>query len=156
MEPAGTQVSGAPPQASAAPAATERLNFLYLVIIGVAMGLVAPFTILAWPIAIMVGMIVGHASVERTKGIQQRGAVHLLRALGVVGGVIAMLVLGALIGGLIALIIVALASLSERVSANAGQTDQAIGRILVVIVTVVVWIVLAVVLNMKLSINIGG
>lgn len=153
MEPAQTQASAA---LAPAPAATERLNFLYLAIIGVAMGLVAPFTILAWPIAIIVGLIIGHAGVERSKGIQQRAAVHMLRALAVVGGVIAMLILGALYGGLIALLIVGLASFSERVSASAGPTDKAIGRILVVIVTVVVWLLLAVVLNLKLSINIGG
>ena len=114
MEPAQTQAT----QATAAPAATERLNFVYLAILGVAMGLVAPFTGLAWPIAIFVGMIVGLAAVERSKGIEQRGAVHLLRALGVVIGVIAMLILGAIVFGLIALVIVALASLSERVSAT--------------------------------------
>ena len=149
MEPAETQ-------ATAVPAVTERLNFPYLVIIGVAMGLVAPFTGLAWPIAIVVGMIIGYAGVERTKGIQQRAAVHMLRALVVVGGVIAMIILGALFGGLIALLIVGLASFSERVSVNAGPTDQTIGRILIVIITAGVWLLLAVVLNLKLSINIGG
>ena len=151
MEPTQTQATQAP----AAPAATERLNFIYLAILGVAMGLVAPFTIVAWPVAIMVGMIIGHAGVERSKGIQQRAAVHLLRALVVVGGIIVMLVLGALFGGLIALLIVALASLSERVSANAGPVDQWIGRILLVIVTIGVWLLLLG-LNLNLAINIGG
>ena len=149
MEPAQTQ-------ATTAPAATERLNFPYLVIIGVAMGLVALFTGLAWPIAIVVGMIVGYAGVERMKGIQQRAAVHMLRALIVVGGVIAMLILGALIGGLIALLIVGLASFAERVSANAGPTDQMVGRILIAIITVGVWLLFAIVLKLNVSINVGG
>lgn len=142
--------------ATAAPAATERLNFIYLAIIGVAMGLVAPFTAFAWPIAIGIGMILGLAGVERMNGVQQRGSVHLLRALAIVIGTIVMFVLGAIVGGVIALLIVGLASLGERVSANAGSTDKAIGRILLVIITAVVWFVLLNVLKVNVNINIGG
>ena len=152
MEPAQTQAT----QATAAPAATERLNFVYLAIIGLAMGLVAPFTALAWPFAIGVGMILGLAAVERSNGVQQRGSVHLLRALALVIGTILMFFFGAIVGGVIALLIVGLASLGERVSANAGPTDRAIGRILIVMITAVVWFVMLNVLKVNVNINIGG
>ena len=152
MEPAPTHGT----QATAAPAATERLNFVYLAIIGVAMGLVAPFTGFAWPIAIAVGMILGLAAVERSTGVQQRGSVHLLRALVIVIGTILMFIFGAILGGVIALLIVGLASFSERVSANAGPTDRVIGRILITIITAVVWFVMLNVLKVNVNINIGG
>ena len=152
MEPTQTQAT----QATAAPAATERLNFIYLAIIGLAMGLVAPFTAFAWPLAILIGMILGLAGVERSRGIQQRGSVHLLRALALVVGTIMMFVLGAIVGGVIALLIVGLAAFSERVSANAGPTDRVVGRILITVITVVVWFVILYVLKFNVSINIGG
>ena len=101
-------------------------------------------------------MVIGLAGVERSNGIQQRGAVHLLRALALVGGVIMMLILGAIIGGLIALLIVGLASFSERVSANAGRTDRAIARILITMIAVAVWFVVLNVLKVNVNINIGG
>jgi hypothetical protein len=147
MEPGSTQ--------PAAPAGTERLNFPYLVIIGAAMGLVAPFTVFAWPVAILVGMVTGRAAVERSQGVQQRGAVHLLRALVIVGGIIAMLWLGAVIGGFIALLVAGLASFSERITANAGPTDQMVGRILLVVLTAVIWAGLFLGLGLKLSLSIG-
>jgi hypothetical protein len=164
MEPAHTQATQAteataapqPGQSTAAPTATERLNYVYLAIIGVAMGLVAPFTAFAWPLAIGVGMTLGLAAVERSSGIQQRGSVHLLRALVLVVGTILMFFFGAIIGGVIALLIVGLASLAERVSANAGPTDRAIGRILIVIITAVVWFVILNVLKLNVNISIGG
>lgn len=137
-------------------AATERLNVVYHAIIGMAMGLISPFTGLAWPVAIVVGSIIGLANVERTKGIEQRAAVHMLRALAVVGGIIAMLVLGAILGGLIALLIVGLAAFSERVSGNTGPTDRGMARILIAVMTTVIWIALVVVLKLNLSIKIGG
>ena len=158
MEPAQSQATQAPQssQATAAPAATERLNFVYLGIIGAAMGLVAPFTGFAWPLAILIGMILGLAAVERASGGQQRGAVHLLRALALVVGTIMMFVLGAIIGGVIALLIVGLAAFAERVSANAGRTDRVIGRILITMITAVVWFVVLNVLKFNVSINLGG
>jgi hypothetical protein len=152
MEPGQTQATAA----TVTPAATDRLNFGYLGIIGVAMGLVAPFTAFAWPIAILIGIILGLAGVERANGVQQRGAVHLLRALALVAGTIMMFILGAIIGGIVALLIVGLAAFSERVSANAGPTDRAIGRILITIITVVVWFVILNVLKLNVNINIGG
>jgi hypothetical protein len=155
MEPAQTQAPQST-QATPAPAASERLNFVYLAIIGVAMGLVAPFTAFAWPIAIGLGMILGLAAVERSTGVQQRGSVHLLRAMAIVIGTIMMFILGAILGGVIALLIVGLASFSERVSANAGPTDRVIGRILITIITAVVWFVMVNVLKVNVSINIGG
>ena len=153
MEPAH---ESALPPASPTVAAAERLNYAYLLIIGVAMGVIAPFTLLAWPLAIVVGMIIGLANVERSRGIDQRAAVHMLRALAVVGGIIGMLILGALFGGLIALLIVALAAFAERVTANTGPTGQTVARILLFIITFGIWVVLALVLRLNVNINIGG
>lgn len=158
MEPEQTQVTQATQATAGAPAhaATERLNYAYLAIIGVAIGLVAPFTGLAWPVAILIGLILGLAAVERANGIQQRGAVHLLRALALVAGTIVMFIVGAIIGAIIALLIVGLAAFSERVSANAGPTDRVIGRILITIITVVVWFVILNVVKLNTNITIGG
>ncbi len=128
----------------------------YHAIIGVAIGLIAPFTAFAWPFAIGVGMIIGHAGVERMHGVGQRGAVHMLRALGVVVGTIAMLVLGAFLGGLIALLIVGLAAFSERVAGRTSPTDQGMARILLVIVAAVTWLVILYVVKPNINISIGG
>jgi hypothetical protein len=80
----------------------------------------------------------------------------LLRALAVVGGIIGMLILGALFGGVIALLIVALAAFAERVTANTGPTGQTVARILLFIITFGIWVVLALVLRLNVNINIGG
>ena len=137
-------------------AAPERLNLVYHVIIGVAIGIVAVFTGFAWPFAIAVGMLIGLAGVERARGIQQRGSVNLLRALGIVGGTIAMFILGAIIGGFISLLIVGLAAFSERVAGNTTATDRGIARILICIVAVAVWFVVFYVAGFNLNIKIGG
>ena len=137
-------------------AAPERLNLVYHLIIGVAIGIVAVFTGFAWPFAIAVGMLIGLAGVERARGIQQRGSVNLLRALGIVGGTIAMFILGAIIGGFISLLIVGLAAFSERVAGNTTATDRGIARILICIVAVAVWFVVFYVAGFNLNIKIGG
>jgi hypothetical protein len=133
----------------------ERLNMTYHLIIGVAIGIVAVFTAFAWPFAIAVGMIIGLAGVERAKGIQQRGAVHMLRALGVVVGTIAMFILGAIIGGFISLIIVGLAAFSERVAGNTTATDRGIARILIGIVAVAIWFLVIFVGGFNVNIKFG-
>jgi hypothetical protein len=144
--------------AAAAPAATAtgRLNYVYLAIIGVAMGVIAPFTVFAWPVAIGIGMVIGLAGVERARGITQRGSVHLLRALVIVGGTIIMIFLGVFFGGIVALLIVGLAAFSERVTTDAGPTDRIVGRILLMLITFGIWALLVLVLKLNLTVNIGG
>ena len=139
-----------------APTTTERLNLPYHAIIGVAMGVVALFTALAWIPAILMGLVIGRASVEQAKGIRSSGATRVLRVLAVTGGVLAMLFLGAILGGLIAFLVAALASFSERLAANAGPNDQTIARIFTTLVAVGTWFVAIYVLQLKVNINIGG
>lgn len=136
-----------------APAA--RLNYAYLVIIGVAMGIVSVFTVLAWIPAILTGLVIGRAGVEQGKGIRSGAATQLLRVLAVTGGVLAMLFLGAVIGGLIAFMVAALAAFAERVIADTSPMDQTIGRILVVLIAVIVWFVALQVLRMNVNLSFG-
>lgn len=135
--------------------AVERINLIYHAIIGVAVGVTAAFTALAWPVAMVLGYIIGRDQVERMHGLRPRAALSILRALMVVIGVGAMLWLGAIFGGLIALIIVALVAFSERIAGNASATDQGIARILVLMLGVVVWIVLFMVLKPNINFSIG-
>jgi uncharacterized BrkB/YihY/UPF0761 family membrane protein len=148
-------ISATPSPAAAAAPAVEKINLAYHAIIGAAVGVTAAFTGFAWPVAMLVGYIVGRDQVERMHGIKARAALSILRALGIVVGVGLMLWLGALIGGLIALIIVALVAFSERISANASAADQGIARILVLMLGVVIWIVLFVVVKPNVNISIG-
>jgi len=142
------------PPSPLAPAAPEKLNLVYHLIIGVASGIVAPFTIWAWIPALLTGMVIGAADVDRINGRQQRGAVF--RVLAVTGGVLAMLFLGAIFFGLIAFVIVALAAFNDRVAARTTPTDQGIARILLFVMTVAIWFLVFVVLKLDINLSIGG
>jgi hypothetical protein len=143
----------APPPVAAAPP-PEKLNLVYHLIIGVASGIIAPFTIWAWIPALLTGMVIGGADVDRINGRPQRSSA--LRVLAVTGGVIAMLFVGAIIGGIIAAAIVALAAFNDRIAARSTQADQGIARIVLFIATVVIWFVVFFVLKLNVNINIGG
>lgn len=153
-EGANAPMSAAAPPPAAAPA-VERINLLYHVIIGAAVGVTAAFTALAWPVAMVLGYVIGRDQVERLHGIKARAALSILRALVIVIGVGLMLWLGAILGGLVALIIVALVAFSERIAANTSPTDQGIARILVLMLGVVIWIVLFLVLKPNINFSIG-
>jgi len=135
-----------------APAA-QRLRLAYHGIIGVAIGLVSLITVFAWPFAILTGMVIGSADVDRIQGRPPRGRV--VRVLAVTGGVLAMLFFGAIIGGLFSFLIVALAAFSERVAANTTPTDRTIARIVLLIASIGTWIVLVFVLGINVNIHIG-
>lgn len=135
--------------------AVERVNLMYHAIIGAAVGVTAAFTALAWPVAMVLGYVIGRDQVERMHGIKARPALSILRALVVVIGFAVMLWLGAIVGGLIALIIVALVAFGERIAANTSATDQGIARILVLLLGVVIWIALFVVLKPNINFSIG-
>jgi large-conductance mechanosensitive channel len=141
------------PPAPVAPAQPEKLNLAYHVIIGVASGIVAPFTLWAWIPALLTGMVIGGADVDRINGRPQRGGAF--RVLAVTGGVLAMLFLGAIVLGFVAFVIVALAAFNDRVAARTTPTDQGIARILLFILTVVIWFLVFVVLKLDVNINIG-
>lgn len=145
-----------PPAAPAVQQTPERLNVASHAVIGVAMGLIAPFTGLAWIPAILTGMVIGRAGVEQRHGIRSSRSTQVLRILAVTGGVVAMLILGAIIGGLIAFLIAALAAFSERVAEGTRATDQTIARILIIVVTIGVWALLVFVFKLNVNIRFGG
>jgi hypothetical protein len=132
------------------------LNLAYHGVIGAAIGLVSLFTGLAWPLAILTGMVIGHDQVERSRGVRRGGLAFVVRILAVTGGILGMLFLGAFIGGLIAFLIVALAAFSERIAAGTSSTDQGIARILILVIAAAIWLVAIVVLKFNVSVNIGG
>jgi hypothetical protein len=141
------------PPAPAPPAQPEKLNLVYHLIIGVAAGIVAPFTIWAWIPALLTGMVIGGADVDRITGRPQPGGA--VRVLAVTGGVLAMLFVGAIVGGLIAFAVVALAAFNDRVAARTTPTDQGMARILLFVMTVAIWFVVVVLLRLNVNISIG-
>jgi hypothetical protein len=145
-------VGGAPPAA----AATRRLNLAYHAIIGVAIGLVAPFTGFAWAIAILLGIVIGRSQVDRAMGVRVSSASQVVRVLAVTGGVLAMLAAGVFIGGLIAFLIVALTAFSERLAMGTSPTDQGIARILIFVIALPMWFLFIYVFKFGLQINIGS
>ena len=118
--------------------------------------LVAPFTALAWPFAILTGMVIGKADVDRRLGIRPSTTARAAQILAVTGGVLAMMFFGAIIGGLIAFLIVALAAYSERLATNASPSDRTLARILVAVVAAVGYAVLALVFNLRVDLRIGS
>lgn len=144
------------PPTGASAAAFEPLRLATHLIVGVAIGLVAPFTGLAWPFALLVGMVVGKADADEMLGASSTLGDSFVRALAVTGGVLAMLLFGAIIGGLIAFAVVALASFSERAAAHASPTDRGLARILLFIVPVSLWFVLFPLLGLNVDIRIGS
>ena len=111
-------------------------------IIAVAIALVAPFTGIAWPFALATGIVIGSAEVDRAHGVSASFATRVIRLAAVTGGVLAMLFAGVVVGGLIAFLIVALASFSERLAADASATDRTLARIVMFIAGGIGWIVL--------------
>lgn len=143
--------------ATAVPARpAEPLKLATHVVVGIAIGLVAPFTALAWPFALLTGIVIGKGDAGRLRGEAGSSASGIVRVLAVTGGVLGMLFFGALIGGLIAFVVVALAAFSERAAAFATPNDRSVARLLLVIVPVLTWILLAVVLRIGVQVRIGG
>jgi hypothetical protein len=153
---------GPSPAAPAAPAvfvpttAPDKINLPYHAIIGVAMGAVGLFTAFAWIPAILTGSVIGRANVEQSKGIRASGATQVVRILAVTGGVLAMLLLGAILGGLVAFIVAALAAFSERLVANAAPNDQTMARIVTILAAAATWFIALFVLNVSVNIRLGS
>jgi hypothetical protein len=124
-------------------------------LVGVAISVVAPFTALAWPFAMLVGVIGGPSSArtlrERTDAGQSL-SMALLMAVGVLG----MLFFGAIIGGIVAIIVVVLTHFSETAAALASPTDRGVARIIVFLVPIVMWLVVFPLLGVQVDIRIGG
>jgi len=142
-------------QASRA-AAAAPLRLSSHLIVAAAIALVTPFTGLAWPFAILTGMVIGKAEVDRRLGIPSSGAARAVQFLAVTGGVLAMLFLGAIIGGLIAFLIVALTAFSERLAAEASPNDRTLARIVLAVGAAIGYIVLGFVLNLHVDVRLGG
>jgi hypothetical protein len=158
VDPGSIEGAAAGTAAGMPPAATEakRLNLTYHAIIGVAIGLIAPFTGFAWAIAILLGIVIGKSQVDRATGVRVSSSSQVVRVLAVTGGVLGMLAAGVFIGGLIAFLIVALTAFSERLAMGTSPTDQGIARILIFVIALPMWFLFVYVFKFGLQINIGG
>ncbi len=145
-----------PSTSSASNDAFASLRIGVHVLIAVAIAVVSPFTALAWPFAIGVGMLVGSAQASRLRdepsSVGDDLAVGVLAAI----GVLAMLVFGALIGGIVAILVVVLASFSERAAAFASPIDRGVARILLFLVPAITWLIVFPLLGFNVDIQIGG
>jgi uncharacterized membrane-anchored protein len=124
-------------------------------IVAIAIGVLAPFTSLAWPFAIATGIVIGTADVAKTHGLTASPSTRFIRLAAVTGGVLAMLITGAIVGGIVAFLVAALAVLSERIAADASPTDRNLARILLFVGGALGWMVLGVALGFKLDVHLN-
>jgi hypothetical protein len=135
------------------PSAPLRLPVHLL--IAVTVGIISPFTGLAWPFAILTGILLGSTDAHRHRG-KDDGIVDVIAsAILVAGGILAMLFFGAIIGGVIALAIVALAAFSEQAAAPTSSTDRGVARILLFVIPVVMWLFVFPALGLEVAINVN-
>jgi len=125
-------------------------------VVAIAIGLLAPFTLWAWPFAIATGIVIGSADVEKSHGQTASRSTRFIRVAAVTGGVLAMFVAGAIVGGFIAFFVAALADFSERIAADASPTDRNLARIVLLVGGALGWIVLGIVLGFQLNVRIGS
>jgi hypothetical protein len=137
-----TSSSTQPPVSAAAPARAEAGTFrLYRhLVIGLVIALIAPFTGLAWPFAILLGIVVAQDDIDRRRGLARSAGTTVVRVLAVTGAVLAMMFFGAFIGGLIAFPIAALSALSERAAADADPTDRIVARLIIVVMPILAYL----------------
>jgi hypothetical protein len=142
--------------AAVAPAAqTDSFRIYRHLIIGFVIALIAPFTGLAWPFAILLGIVIGRDDVERRQGIKRSGASTILGILAVTGGVLATIFFGAIIGGVIALPIIVLAAFSERAAAEGTPVDRVMARLVLFLMPVLGYIVL-IAIGANINIRVGS
>jgi hypothetical protein len=125
------------------------------IVIGLAIAVIAPFTALAWPFAILLGIVIGQDSVDRARNIRRPTTVTVVRVLAVTGGVLAMFFFGAFIGGFIALPIVILAAFSERAAADAEPVDKIVARLILAVLPVIAFVAL-IALGASVNIRFGA
>jgi hypothetical protein len=145
----------ASPTDTTVPRPAEPLRWGTHLLVGIAIGFVAPFTVLAWPFAILVGIVIGRERADRLRAVTAGAAAGLVRILAVTGGVLAMLFAGAILGGIVAFLIVPLAAFSERAAAFASDTDRVAARLLLFVIPGGLWLVLLA-LGFSFSLRIGG
>ena len=131
------------------------LPYLQLIVIGLAIALVSPFTGLAWPFAILTGIVIGRSQVDASRGLRRSTGAKVAAVLAVTGGVLAMMFFGVVLGGLIGFVVVALAALAERRAADASPTDRVVARVLIVVVAVVGWLALLAI-GLRIDVRLGG
>ena len=103
---------------------TTPLRFGRHLVVALAIGVLAPLTLWAWPFAIATGIVIGTADVEKAHGQTASRSTRFVRIVAVTGGVLAMFVAGAFVGAIIGFFVAALADFSERMAADASPTDQ--------------------------------
>ena len=143
------------PNLAAPTSQTGSFKLYRHIIIGLAIAVIAPFTALAWPFAILLGSVIGQDNVDRAHGVQRSSATTVVRVLAVTGGVLAMFFFGAIIGGVIALPIVVLAAFSERAAAPGEPVDRSIARLILVILPILAYIAL-IALGANINIKFGA
>jgi hypothetical protein len=145
-----------PPSASDVVTPFAPLRLAVHALVAVSIGIVSPFTGLAWPFALAVGMVLGSADARQLRGEARALAGGSDRALLVALGILGMLFFGAIVGGVIAIVVVALAIFSERAAALASPTDRGVARILLFIVPLAMWLFVFPLLGIDVDIRIGG
>ncbi len=75
----------------------QPLNLAQHVVVAAGVGVVAPFTALAWPFAILVGIVIGQDRVEQRVAIPPDRTKRVVRLPAITGGVLGMLIAGATI-----------------------------------------------------------
>jgi hypothetical protein len=148
--------SGGTTGPSSAAASFTPLRIWVHALVGVTIGLISPFTALAWPFAILLGMAFGASSARRERGEGGDFATLLLGALAMAVGIIGMLFFGAIIGGLLAIPIVFLAAFSEMAAAHASPIDRGVARIIVIVIPIALWIIVFPLIGMNVNVNVGG
>lgn len=134
---------------------TAPFRFGRHLVVALAIGVLAPFTLWGWPFAIATGIVIGTADVEKAHGQTASRSTRFVRVVAVTGGVLAMFVAGAIVGGFIAFFVAALADFSERMAADASPTDRNLARILLLAGGALGWIVFAA-LGFQLNVRIGS
>ena len=134
---------------------TTPFRFGRHLVVALAIGVLAPLTLWAWPFAVATGIVIGTADVEKSHGQAASRSTRFVRVVAVTGGVLAMFVAGAFVGGIIGFLVAALADFSERIAADASPTDRNLARILLFVGGALGWLVFAA-LGFQLSVRIGS
>ncbi len=153
---AARRSSGNPVPMYAPTVATAPFRLGVHALVAVAIGVVSPFTGVAWPVGLLIGMTIGSADAARMRGERQTHADRAAMSFIVALLVLPMLFLGAVVGGLIALIVVALSAFSEKAAAFASPTDRGVARILLFLVPVLMWLIVFPLIGLNVDIRIGG
>ena len=139
--------------AASGSAALKPANYIA---IGLAIAIISPFTGFAWPFALLTGLVIGRAERDSELGVRVPAGTRIIRILAVTGGVIAMMLAGAVVGGLIGFLIVALAAFSERAAGLATATERTMAAIFLFLGTAAGWLLLYVVLGFRFTFTIGA